>query len=187
LPALVGEIRIFAGNFAPAGWEFCHGQLMPISENEPLYNLIGTTYGGDGQSTFALPDLQGRVPIHMSNNNQIGEKAGVETVTLTQQQLPVHHHVVGGQIFMPSWGANPGTLFPAINNAPAITVNNKVYSNTKHATNRLAPLEISPSNTGAQTMMQVQPTGNNQPKENMQAFLTINYIISLYGIFPLPS
>src|SRR2546426_7916463 len=95
----VGEIRMFAGNFAPAGWMFCDGQLLPISENETLFNLIGTTYGGDGQSTFALPDLQSRVPIHMGTSTlgttyTEGEKAGVEQVTLTTQQLPTHNHSV---------------------------------------------------------------------------------------------
>src|SRR4051812_36773636 len=94
----VGEIRLFAGSFAPAGWAFCQGQLMPISENDVLFNLIGTTYGGDGQETFGLPDLQGRAPVHMgqgpgiSQNYQIGEKAGAEQVTLTVQQIPSHTH-----------------------------------------------------------------------------------------------
>src|SRR5215472_6168225 len=90
----VGEIRMFAGNFAPAGWMFCEGQLHPISENETLYNLIGTTYGGDGQSTFALPDLRGRVPIHFGNGFTLAETGGVETVTLTTQQIPAHSHPV---------------------------------------------------------------------------------------------
>src|SRR5882724_7360050 len=93
----VGEIRMFGGNFAPAGWAFCQGQLMAISENETLFNLIGTTYGGDGQSTFGIPDLQGRIPIHMGtggglSNYQIGQKAGVESVTLNTNQIPLHNH-----------------------------------------------------------------------------------------------
>src|SRR5438876_6502680 len=88
----VGEIRIFAGNFAPAGWMFCEGQLLPISENETLFNLIGTTYGGDGESTFALPDLRGRLPIHQGNGFILAETGGVETVTLTVNQIPVHTH-----------------------------------------------------------------------------------------------
>src|SRR5579864_7493913 len=90
----VGEIRIFAGNFAPANWMFCDGQLLPISEFETLFNLIGTTYGGDGQSTFALPDLRGRVPLHQGNGFVLGEKNGVEQVTLTVQQIPSHNHIV---------------------------------------------------------------------------------------------
>src|SRR5215813_9335030 len=88
----VGEIRIFAGNFAPAGWMFCEGQLLPISEYETLFNLIGTTYGGDGQSTFALPDLRGRVPMHFGSGFTLAETGGVETVTLTVSQIPAHSH-----------------------------------------------------------------------------------------------
>src|SRR6266404_4493886 len=90
----VGEIRMFAGNFAPAGWMFCEGQLLPISENETLFNLIGTTYGGDGQSTFALPDLRGRLPLHQGNGFTLAETGGVETVTLTVAQIPVHAHAM---------------------------------------------------------------------------------------------
>src|ERR1700756_514529 len=92
----VGEIRMFAGNFAPAGWMFCEGQLLPISEYETLFNLIGTTYGGDGQSTFALPDLRGRVPIHFGNGFTLAETGGVETVTLTVSQIPAHAFLVSG-------------------------------------------------------------------------------------------
>ena len=88
----VGEVRIFAGNFAPAGWMFCEGQLLPISEYETLYNLIGTTYGGDGQSTFGLPDLRGRIPMHFGNGFTQAETGGVETVTLTVSQIPAHSH-----------------------------------------------------------------------------------------------
>src|SRR6059036_3337329 len=88
----VGEIRIFAGNFAPAGWMFCEGQLLPISENETLFNLIGTTYGGDGQSTFALPDLRGRIPMHQGNGFILAETGGAEEITLTVNQIPKHTH-----------------------------------------------------------------------------------------------
>src|ERR1700752_4137953 len=88
----VGEIRMFAGNFAPAGWMFCEGQLLPISEYETLFNLIGTTYGGDGQSTFALPDLRGRVPMHFGNGFALAETGGAEEVTLTVSQIPAHNH-----------------------------------------------------------------------------------------------
>src|SRR5437868_1696979 len=88
----VGEIRMFAGNFAPAGWMFCEGQLLPISENETLFNLIGTTYGGDGQSTFALPDLRGRIPLHQGNGFTLAETGGAEEITLTTQQIPAHTH-----------------------------------------------------------------------------------------------
>src|SRR5690348_4574909 len=108
----VGEIRMFAGNFAPAGWMFCEGQLLPISEYETLFNLIGTTYGGDGQSTFALPDLRGRVPIHFGNGFTLAETGGVEEVTLTVSQIPAHSHpflaapVTGDQV-------SPGGNLPA--------------------------------------------------------------------------
>src|SRR3954454_400117 len=88
----VGEIRMFAGNFAPAGWMFCEGQLLPISENETLFQLIGTTYGGDGQSTFALPDLRGRIPLHFGNGFILAETGGAEEITLTVSQIPAHSH-----------------------------------------------------------------------------------------------
>ena len=105
----VGEIRMFAGNFAPAGWQFCEGQLLPISENETLFNLIGTTYGGDGQSTFALPDLRGRVPLHFGNGFTLSETGGVETITLTVPQIPSHTHALlasgaTGDLLAPSDG-----------------------------------------------------------------------------------
>jgi microcystin-dependent protein len=105
----VGEIRMFGGSFAPAGWAFCQGQLIPISENETLFNLIGTTYGGDGQSTFALPNLSGRVPMHASGTHILGESAGTETVTLTVSQIPAHSHPV-------LCNANNGTQSTPVNN-----------------------------------------------------------------------
>src|SRR4051812_36728989 len=92
----VGEIRMFAGNFAPAGWMFCLGQVLPITENETLFQLIGTTYGGDGQSTFALPNLAGRIPLHQGNGFTLAETGGAEEVTLTVQQLPTHTHAFLG-------------------------------------------------------------------------------------------
>ncbi len=164
----VGEIREFAGNFAPAGWMLCQGQLLAISEYDTLFNLIGTTYGGDGQSTFALPDLQGRVPIHQGTGGggtyQIGEKSGVESVTLTVQQIPIHGHV-------PMAGAG-GVDSPA-NNAwgPSTTG---------------APYAAAPSNTPMKTG-NIGPTGNTQPHDNMIPYLSMNYIISLFGIFPSQS
>src|SRR4029078_4337778 len=93
----VGEIRMFGGNFAPAGWAFCNGALIPISENETLFNLIGTTYGGDGESTFALPDLSSRVPVHVGPRSALGQTGGVETVSLTTSQIPSHSHVPQAQ------------------------------------------------------------------------------------------
>jgi microcystin-dependent protein len=164
----VGEIRMFAGNFAPVGWAFCDGTPMPISENEVLFQLIGTTYGGDGEETFNLPNLQSRIPIHMGTGpagitRQIGEMAGVESVTLSTQQIPVHNHA-----FVASTGV--GTQ-----NAPAGEV---LASGSTVLTYRpTAP-------TQPMAAQSINPTGGSQPHENMVPFLCINYIISLFGIYP---
>ena len=158
----VGEIRIFAGNFAIAGWAFCDGSLQSISQNQTLFNLIGTTYGGDGQNTFALPDLQGRFPVHQGSGYLIGQKAGVETVTLNTNQIPSHSHV-------PASSGTGGSDNPTGNYWGASS-GGKLYStNTPNLTMNNAALGI---------------TGGNQPHDNMQPFLCINYIISLFGIFP---
>jgi microcystin-dependent protein len=165
----VGEIRMFAGSFAPAGWAFCQGQLMPISENETLFNLIGTTYGGDGQETFALPDLQGRVPIHagqgpgISQTYQLGEKGGVEQVTLTTQQIPIHNHAFIASL------ANANSNSPT-NQVIAQSTQRAAYYEANTTTN-LAPTSIDAS-------------GGSQPHENMAPFLVLSFIISLFGIFP---
>ena len=168
----VGEIRMFAGNFAPAGWMFCEGQLLPISENETLFNLIGTTYGGDGQSTFALPDLRSRLPMHMgqgpgiTQNYIIAETGGVETVTLTTQQLPVHNH------------AFEATLNAAAGTDPTnqvIAQTSQIHMFTQDVTNRQM-------NASA-----LAPVGGSQPHDNLQPYLCISFIISLFGIFPSPT
>jgi microcystin-dependent protein len=165
----VGEIRMFGGNFAPAGWAFCDGALIPISENETLFNLIGTTYGGDGQSTFALPDLQGRLPIHagqgpgISQNYIQGEKAGVEAVTLTINQLPTHTHALMAS-------GDPGNATGPQGNVLANPVNTFPYFPASGA------LQLN-----AQTL---QAQGGSQPHDNMMPFLCISFIISLFGIFP---
>lgn len=163
----IGEIRMFGGNFAPAGWAFCDGQLIPISENDALFTLIGTTYGGDGQETFALPNLQSRVPMHAGTGGdgityQLGESAGVESVTLTTQQIPAHNHI---QLASndPASTQTPGGNVPA--QSPGV-----VYTSAS------SPIQISP-----QTL---SPVGGSQPHENMQPFLCISFIISLFGIFP---
>src|SRR5215211_2706834 len=162
----IGEIRIFAGNFAPAGWAFCDGQLMPISENDVLFTLIGTTYGGDGQETFALPDLQGRVPIHAGTSGgityQLGEKAGTETVTLTTQQIPNHSHAAQCR----NADSNAGT--PTNSIWAKNQTNQTIYGNVAPATNM---------NNGA-----LMPSGGSQPHENMMPFLAISFIISLFGV-----
>ena len=162
---------MFGGNFAPAGWAFCAGQLMPISENDTLFTLIGTTYGGDGQSTFGLPNLQGRLPVHVgqgpgiSQNYQLAEMGGVESVTLTTQQIPVHNHNMIA-VDLPGSSASPKDVFYA-----------KSTSNTPY-TNDTSTGLVALNNTV------ISATGGSQPHENMQPFLCISFIISLFGIFP---
>ena len=160
----VGEIRMFAGNFAPAGWMFCEGQLLPISEYETLFNLIGTTYGGDGQSTFALPDLRGRVPIHFGNGFTLAETGGVETVTLTVSQIPAHSHPLLGTT-VNGTSPNPGGNLLA---QTAATI--QPYT-VEPATNSMNPASIG-------------SVGGSQPHDNLQPFLCVDFIISLFGIFP---
>lgn len=167
----VGEIRMFGGNFAPAGWMFCAGQLIPISENDTLFNLIGTTYGGDGQNTFALPDLQGRAVIHQGtgpglSTYVIGQEGGVEQVTLTTTQIPSHTHAPlatnQGPVNSPT-----GALLGIPNGGP---VGTNIYGSD-------VPLQaLSPST--------LQSVGGSQPHENMQPFLVVSFIISLYGVYP---
>jgi microcystin-dependent protein len=161
----VGEIRMFAGNFAPAGWMSCEGQLLPISENETLFQLIGTTYGGDGQSTFALPDLRGRIPIHQGNGFILAETGGVEEVTLTVSQIPAHSHAV--------LAAGSGTT-----TSPAGTVVAGGVANVYHP---------SPSGTNAMNGSTIQSVGGSQPHTNQQPYLCVTFIISLFGIFPSPT
>lgn len=162
----VGEIRMFAGNFAPAGWMFCEGQLLPISENETLFQLIGTTYGGDGQETFALPDLRGRVPVHQGDGFVLAEQGGVEQVTLTLNQIPIHSHPLVASAG-PGNGNNPG------GNVTGESAAVKIYISEAPSAN-LAPQAVGIA-------------GGSQPHENMQPFLCISFIISLFGIFPSPT
>ena len=162
----IGEIRIFAGNFAPAGWLFCEGQQLPISENETLFQLIGTTYGGDGEETFNLPDLRGRIPIHMGNGFILAETGGVEEVTLTQQQIPVHTH--------------PLIATQAIGNQ-----NSPSGSVVAQTAGGLQPyFEADPN---APMAPSVGPAGGSQPHTNLQPYLCVDFIISLFGIFPSPT
>lgn len=163
----VGEIRMFGGNFAPAGWMFCNGQLLPISENETLFQLIGTTYGGDGRSTFALPNLQSRTPIHMGqgpglSSYVLAQMGGVESVTLTTQQMPAHSHI-----------------FWASSVADSASPTNAYLAQSSQATMFFADPPSQNMNVNA-----IGNAGGNQPHENMQPFLCISFIISLYGIFP---
>lgn len=161
----VGEIRIFAGNFAPAGWMFCEGQLLPISENETLFQLLGTTYGGDGESTFALPDLRGRLPIHQGNGFILAETGGAEEITLTVNQIPSHTHALLGT------GNLASTNSPA-DNVPARSTGATVFPyGTDAPQTNLSPQTVS-------------PVGGSQPHTNFQPYLCVNFIISLFGIFP---
>jgi microcystin-dependent protein len=168
----IGEIRMFGGSFAPAGWAKCNGQLIPISENDALFNLIGTTYGGDGQSTFALPNLQSRVPIHqgqgpgISQSYQLGEMAGTESVTLNAQTIPIHTH-------------------------PALC-SNAVGTSSDPAGGVWATSDTTQYSTASppDTTMGSMPTtiaGGSQPHDNMIPYLVVTYIISLFGIFPSPN
>jgi len=161
----IGEIRMFAGNFAPAGWALCDGRLLLISENDALFNLIGTTYGGDGQSTFALPDLRSRVPVHVGNGFALGQQGGVETVTLTTSQIPSHTHVA-------QCNSNAGTSAAASGGvwAANATVANPTYGS-------VAP-------NAAMDPAAVGSTGGSQPHDNMVPLLVINFILSLFGVFP---
>jgi microcystin-dependent protein len=162
----IGEIRMFAGNFPPNGWLFCEGQQLPISENEALFQLIGTTYGGDGQETFNLPDLRGRLPIHQGNGFILAETGGAEEITLTVNQIPNHGHAAGcrnadGNSVSPNGG------LPASNT-------------TANAYGALPPQIAAAPQT-------VSPTGGSQPHTNFQPYLCADFIISLFGIFPSPT
>src|SRR5713226_1988606 len=159
----VGEIRMFAGNFAPAGWMFCEGQLLPISEYETLFNLIGTTYGGDGQSTFALPDLRGRLPLHQGNGFTLAETGGAEEITLTVSQIPAHSHAFLGSTDIANT-ANPAT------NVLARSGQVQMFINAD------ASVAMSPNAVGS--------VGGSQPHTNFQPYLCVDFIISLFGIFP---
>jgi len=160
----IGEIRMFGGSFAPAGWAFCSGQLMPISQNDALFTLIGTTYGGDGQETFALPDFQGRIPIHQGSGLTIGESGGSETVTLTTSQIPNHTHVALAQTAVGSQGPTGGVW--------AATANAQIYTTA-------APTAGANFNASA-----IGLTGGSQPHDNMMPYLVVSFILSLFGVFP---
>ncbi|WP_201006517.1 phage tail protein [Paenibacillus glycanilyticus] len=164
----VGEIRMFGGNFAPVGWAFCNGQVLSISENEVLFSLIGTTYGGDGTSTFALPNMQGRLPVHTGRNNTtgsmyvIGQNAGAESVSLTMNQLPVHSHVANSST-LSGTSSSPENAFWAVSDknlysdaAPNVTLNAAA----------------------------IEATGGSQPHDNMMPYLAVSFIIALEGIYP---
>src|SRR3989454_10113580 len=165
----VAEIRIFPFNFAPKGWAWCDGQLMPLSQNTALFSLLGTTYGGDGKSNFALPDLQGRAPMHPGQGpglslHDLGETSGSETVTLLESEIPAHSHNV------------MANTAPADNNAPAPNFV-LAQSTGTNAYTSLAP-------NGLMSFNSLVPAGGGQPHNNMQPYLTLNFCIALQGVFP---
>jgi microcystin-dependent protein len=161
----IGEIRIFAGNFAPAGWAFCEGQLLPIAENDALFVLLGTTYGGDGQVTFGVPDLRGRLPLHRGTSFVVGEAGGMEEVTLTVQQMPLHTHPFQATSNQAS-STLPANQLPGITQAATITP----YGTDNPQT------PLAPQSVGI--------VGGSQPHTNFQPYLCVNFIISLFGVFP---
>ncbi|GGK85742.1 phage tail protein [Deinococcus radiotolerans] len=166
----VAEIRIFPFNFPPRGWALCNGQLLPISQNTALFSLLGTTYGGDGKSTFALPDLQGCAPMHPGqgpglSQHDLGETDGAETVTLLESEIPAHTHTLMAQI-------NPANSKDPNGNVLARPVGGTTYA----APNAGPPINLSPS--------ALAPAGGSQPHNNMQPYLTANFCIALQGVFP---
>jgi microcystin-dependent protein len=166
----VAEIRIFPFNFAPKGWAFCDGQLLPISQNTALFSLLGTTYGGDGQSTFALPDMQGNAPMHPGQGpglslHDLGETGGSDTVTLLESEMPAHTHAL---MAAPNISL---VKLPGPNVAMARSRNGNAYQDTQ-------------GNLIAMNANAIGPTGGGQPHNNMQPYLTLNFNIALQGVFP---
>jgi len=159
----IGEIRMFAGNFAPVGWAFCNGAIIPISQNDALFNLIGTTYGGDGINTFALPNLQSRVPVHVGPGFALAQTGGAEQVTLTTSQIPAHSHV-------PQANSNAGTQSSP---GGGVWANSSLgqFDNTNPPDSSMAPQALGTA-------------GGSQPHDNMVPFLVVNFILSLFGVFP---
>jgi len=164
----IGEIRLFGGNFAPAGWNFCDGSLLPIDQYSALFNLIGTTYGGDGQTTFGLPDLRGRLPVHQGTgvgtgtSYIIGEQAGTETVTLNVNQIPQHNHQVA-----------------ALTSANAAGPSGAVYGG-----NTIDPIYTASAPSAQMNGNMIGNGGGSQPHNNFMPYLCVSFIISLFGIFP---
>ena len=161
----MGEVRLFGIDFAPKGWAQCNGQFMPINQNQALFSILGTTFGGNGQTTFALPDLRSRIPIHQGNNHQVGEKAGQDAHTLTIQEMPTHVHTL-------SASPTDGNTQAPSNNVLARSTNN-TYADPANLTT-LHPSTIS-------------SVGGSQPHENRQPYLKLNWCIALQGIFPTPN
>ena len=157
----LGEIKIISWNFPPKGWAFCNGQLLPINQNQALFAILGTTYGGDGRTTFGLPNLQGRTPVHVGDGIVLGEKGGETAHTLNISELPAHNHVPVGSKAAPTQPSPGGNLWATNPNNP-----------------------YAPTFTSAMNPACVLPTGGSQPHENMSPYLVLNFIIALQGIFP---
>jgi microcystin-dependent protein len=157
----LGEIKIISWNFPPKGWTFCNGQLLPINQNQALFSILGTTYGGDGRQTFGLPNLQGRSPMHVGNGIVLGEKGGETSHTLNISELPAHTHVPVGSGNAPTTGSATGNVWSTF----AINEYNSALDS-------------------AMNPACILPTGGNQPHENMSPYLVLNFIIALQGIFP---
>lgn len=177
MEGMIGEVRMFAGNFAPKNWAYCQGQILQISQNTALFSILGTTYGGNGTTNYALPDMQGRVCVGTGNGPglspyALGQKSGTETVTLTMTQMPAHSHVATGS-FTP-WvnAAAPDETNPS-GGFLAVSTGGDIYSGNSNATMAPSPITATIGNSGS-----------NQPHENMQPFLGMNYVICMYGIFP---
>jgi microcystin-dependent protein len=169
----IGEIRMTAWSFAPRGWALCSGQLLPINQNQALFSILGTTYGGDGRINFALPDFRGRLPIHVGTSNALGTKAGAETSTLTVQNMPAHTHTATAtpvkSLSTVGTLTNPATAYPSNSNADFS------YAATAGAT------EFAAADSVATV---VNPTGSSQPISNMMPSLSVNFMIATTGIFP---
>jgi len=163
----LSEIRIFSFSFPPKGWAFCNGQLLPINQNQALFSLLGTTFGGNGQTNFALPNLQGRVPIHVGSGHTLGEQGGEQAHTLSIAELPQHTHVLNGSTNSSSRATTP------VNNFPTDASPNPIYGPA--------------ANLGAMKAGMITNTGGSQAHLNMQPFLTLNFSIALQGIFPSPT
>jgi microcystin-dependent protein len=170
----IGTIKMFGGNFAPRSWALCQGQLLPINQNQSLYSILGTTYGGDGRTTFALPDLRGRAPIHEGTGpgltpRPLGQRGGSETNTLTNNNLASHNHIASGKVKAKNGAgdeSNPGGGFPA-------TAATDLYAEAAGTTMASDAVNVTINNNGGQ-----------QPVNNMQPYLVVNYIICLQGLFP---
>ena len=158
----LAEVRIVGFNFAPRGWAFCDGQILPINQNQSLYSLLGTTYGGDGRTSFALPDMRGRTPIHVGDGHTEGEKSGEETHTLSKAEMPAHNHKV------------KANSTAATANTPVSNVFATSTSTVYEAANNLTSLSD----------LSVSTVGGSQAHDNMMPFITLNFCIALQGLFP---